>query len=55
MFKVMESINENKVVLDVEIGDLSLVLQLGSDVYEGRNCGVCPDLRGRGRLTWKLL
>lgn len=37
----------------MEIVDLTLMLQSGSDVCEDRNCSVCPDLTGRGRLTWK--
>lgn len=55
IFKIMESINETTVVLDGEVVDLTLMIQLGSDCCEDRNCSVCPDRRGRGRLTWKRL
>lgn len=54
MFKIMKSINGQKVVLDVEIVALTVMLLWVSDVCEDRN-SVCPDLRCSGCLTWKRL
>lgn len=55
IFKIIEWIKSSKVVLDAEILVLTLMVQWGSDVCEDRSRSVCPDLRGRGHLTWKRL